>query len=295
MVRRLSPPHRAGPCREKVRRVIVRRHYPTKMFSENLCQPSESERYSWGTKSVLISGVSVCAHTGYSKTYQQTGLGTLRPATGPLSGPTCPGECPRVHARKSGCQRQCFMGHLQGLSGSGMGVRESVQRGCLRGPSVPSGSGVSKKSPKSVPRVSPECPKGSGDTPSNTPSNTPLFWAHSRGHSGDTSGPEGPQRLLSQAGGFATSEGTITRVLCNLTFAQKKRRALLGDRLLIFLCFKAEKPPTKNPVPNPISGLSLPYQGESGFFRKDLSFCTRLRKQRRQTGGWGWNNGPDRE
>ena len=78
------------------------------------------------------------------------------------------------------------------------GVRGSVRRGVSRAFRPPS-SGVSKKCPESVPRVSKRCPghfgdtlgthfghsgalgpKGPGDTPSDTFSDTPRFRGHSR-------------------------------------------------------------------------------------------------------------------
>ena len=42
------------------------------------------------------------------------------------------------------------------------------------------------------------------------------------------------------------SEGTITRVSCNPTFAQRKRRVLSGGFLLILLCVSGRKGPSKD-------------------------------------------------
>ena len=51
-------------------------------------------------------------------------------------------------------------------------------------------------------------------------------------------------------GNHPFSEGTITRVSRNPTFAQKKRGALSGGFLLIFLCLRPKRAP-KESAPNP--------------------------------------------
>ena len=105
----------------------------------------------------------------------------LRFATPPacyrsLSGPKCPGSVPR------------------GVSGA------------LRAP----GSGVSKKCPQSVPRVSKTCPNTPGTLSGHSGD---TFWTlrspgpkgpqrHPEGHSRDTSGPKGPRDSCSRPGGL---------------------------------------------------------------------------------------------
>ena len=49
--------------------------------------------------------------------------------------------------------------------------------------------------------------------------------------------------VTQNAGQRCNCQKTITRVSCNPTFVQKKKRALSGGLLLLFLCFRAEKGP----------------------------------------------------
>ena len=122
-------------------------------------------------------------------------LGLLQESLGPFGPKVFPGVSPRVSRKR--------------------GVSEGVSDGVSPGPFGPR----APECPKSVPRVSPECQKGvpghSGDT-LGTPFCTlrspgpegprrhpvrhslghPPFSGHSRGHSGEHFGPEGPERLL---------------------------------------------------------------------------------------------------
>ena len=106
---------------------------------------------------------------------------SLRP-----SGPKCPGSVPR------------------GVFGALRALR----------------SGVSKKCPKSVPKVSPECQTRCPDTPGtllghflDTPDPRPKGpQRHPKGHSRHSLGPKGPRNSCSRPGGSATPASTGTKI-----------------------------------------------------------------------------------